>query len=170
MAAPLDRYEKYESSHEGIAKILIENKTLSEAENHSDRLNFLKITLFNFLLGNTDAHLKNFALFHRLKQGHPSYQLTPFYDIFPSLLFASRDTDELGLSLRGKKNKFTKIDFESLARTLSLGPHSVPAFINRFKQSRLDLIRALETFGVSHAMQVKVLNLAKTRLNQLEAR
>lgn len=169
MAAPLGRYNKYESSHEGIAKILVANTTLSEDESHHDRSSFLKITLFNFLLGNTDAHLKNFALFHLLQEGKAAHKLTPFYDIFPSLLYAPRDTDELGLSLSNRKNRFTKKDFEGLARLLNLGPRTVSAFTTKFKNAREDLIRALDTYEISHPRQYAVLDLAKKRLAQLGA-
>ncbi|MCX6128297.1 MAG: type II toxin-antitoxin system HipA family toxin [Proteobacteria bacterium] len=168
MAAPLGKYNKYESSHEGIARILIENKSISKDESHRDRLAFLKITLFNFILGNTDGHLKNFALFHMLGDKGASYKLTPFYDIFPSLLYAPRDTDELGLSLSNRKNRFTKKDFEGLARLLQLGPRTVPAFIESFTSAREKLIQALETYEVYHAMQYVVLDLAKRRLAQLD--
>ncbi len=167
LAAPLERYDKYESSHEGIAKILKGNSTIPEEDNHQERLNFLKITLFNFLLGNTDAHLKNFSIFHELRDGKPTHRLTPFYDIFPSLLFASRDTDELGLSLNNRKNRFTKKEFERLARFLNLGPRTVSAFMGRFTAAREMLIQALETYEVSHAKQYEVLDLAKKRLQQL---
>jgi serine/threonine-protein kinase HipA len=169
IAAPLGKYNKYESSHEGIARILNENLSLSKEEIHRDRANFLKMTLFNFLLGNTDAHLKNFALFHFLnKNKQAAYRLTPFYDIFPSLLFAPKDNDELGLSLNNKKNKFKKSDFESLGRLLKLGPRTIPAFISNFRKARELLINAMDAYGVSYENQYKVLELAKKRLQQVE--
>ncbi len=123
---------------------------------------------FNFLLGNTDAHLKNFALFHTLRDGKASHRLTPFYDIFPSLLYTDKDTDELGLSLSNRKNRFAKKDFEQLARLLLLGPRTVSAFLSSFRSAREKLILALDTYEVSHARQFKVLELAKKRLGQLE--
>jgi len=167
LAAPLGRYNKYESSHEGIANLLVANTSIAEDRNHQDRVNFLKMTLFNFLLGNTDAHLKNFALFHTLEKAGPAHRLTPFYDIFPSLLYAPRDTDELGLSLVNRKNRFTKKDFQTLASRLQLGARSVSAFVKRFKDSRDALIQALDAYEVTQPRQYAVLDLAKRRLDQL---
>lgn len=167
MAAPLGRYNKYEGSHEGIARLLTENATLSETDSHHDRLNFMKMTIFNFLLGNTDAHLKNFALFHTFESAKATYRMTPFYDIFPALLYAPHDTDELGLSLGNKKSKLKKKDFEHLARLLKLGPRTVPSFIDHFKDAREGLIRAMTAYRVSQSLQYKVLELARTRLIQI---
>ncbi|MCX6109574.1 MAG: HipA domain-containing protein [Proteobacteria bacterium] len=140
---------------------------MAEDRNHQDRVNFLKMTLFNFLLGSTDAHLKNFALFHTLEKAGPAHRLTPFYDICPSLLYAPRDTDELGLSLVSRKNRFTKKDFQTLASRLQLGPRSVSAFVKRFKDSRDALIQALDAYEVTQPRQYAVLDLAKRRLEQL---
>jgi len=45
----------------------------------ANRLAFLKMQIFHFLVGNADAHAKNFALLHSLKPAAPS--LAPLYDV-----------------------------------------------------------------------------------------
>lgn len=44
-----------------------------------DRLTFLRMQIFNFLVGNADAHAKNFALLYSLDTRSPS--LAPAYDV-----------------------------------------------------------------------------------------
>lgn len=65
--------DKYESSYEDLGRFIYENPNCIRAE--SDKL-FRRI-LACLLLGNTDAHLKNFAMFHT----RDGLRLTPAYDL-----------------------------------------------------------------------------------------
>jgi len=49
------------------------------AQPAADRLTFLKMQIFHFLVGNADAHAKNFALLHPIEPAAPS--LAPLYDV-----------------------------------------------------------------------------------------
>lgn len=65
------------------------------ADPAGERLKFLRITLFDILLGNVDGHAKNFALFH-----FPGGRLTttPRYDVMPTML-DRRTTNEFAYYL-----------------------------------------------------------------------
>ena len=54
-------------------------------------------------------HLKNFSLYS-LRQGY--YTLTPSYDMVSTALVIPEDTEELALTLNGKKRKIKCSDFE----------------------------------------------------------
>ena len=75
---------KYESDGgPGIARIMAFLMGSSEAL--KDRYDFMKFQVFQWLIGATDGHAKNFSVFI---QAGGSYRLTPFYDIisaFPVL-------------------------------------------------------------------------------------
>lgn len=75
---------KYESDGgPGIAQIMAFLMGSSEAL--KDRYDFMKFQVFQWLIGATDGHAKNFSVFI---QAGGSYRLTPFYDIisaFPVL-------------------------------------------------------------------------------------
>lgn len=75
---------KYESDGgPGIARIMAFLMGSSEALR--DRYDFMKFQVFQWLIGATDGHAKNFSVFI---QAGGSYRLTPFYDIisaFPVL-------------------------------------------------------------------------------------
>ena len=53
-------------------------------------------------------HLKNFSLYSK-EQGE--YVLTPAYDMLSTALVMPEDTEELALTLNGKKRKIKKADF-----------------------------------------------------------
>lgn len=53
-------------------------------------------------------HLKNFSLYSK-EQG--KYVLTPAYDMLSTALVMPEDTEELALTLNGKKRKIKKADF-----------------------------------------------------------
>lgn len=68
---------KYESDGgPGIAQIMAFLMGSSEAL--KDRYDFMKFQVFQWLIGATDGHAKNFSVFI---QAGGSYRLTPFYDI-----------------------------------------------------------------------------------------
>ena len=74
---------KYE--HEGgpnIAKCLevLQKYSLQPAADH---LTFIKIVIFNYLIGNADAHGKNFSLLYREKSSVPI--LAPTYDLLSTV-------------------------------------------------------------------------------------
>lgn len=64
--------------------------------------------VFSWITGNADMHLKNFSLYSK-EQG--KYVLTPAYDMLSTALVMPEDTEELALTLNGKKRKIKKADF-----------------------------------------------------------
>ncbi|WP_235300187.1 HipA domain-containing protein [Porphyromonas sp. COT-290 OH3588] len=64
--------------------------------------------LFSWLIGNADMHLKNYSLY--APEGN-EYQLTPAYDLLSTALVIPEDTEELALTLCGKKRKLTRQHF-----------------------------------------------------------
>lgn len=104
---------KYESDGgPGIAQIM--SFLLGSSAALKDRHNFMKFQVFQWLLGATDGHAKNFSVFI---QAGGSYRLTPFYDIisaFPVLGGAGIHISDLKLAMgltatRGRKNAIDKI-------------------------------------------------------------
>lgn len=95
--------DKYKSSHEQIAKAI----KLHSVNPGLDLVRFYEITVFCFLTGNADMHLKNFSLI-KSSQG---YELSPAYDLVSSALLVEGDDEELALTLCGKKKRLRKSDF-----------------------------------------------------------
>ncbi len=96
---------KYKSSYEQIAKLI----KLYSSVPKLDMVNFWEQVVFSWLTGNADMHLKNFSLYSPRK-GY--YSLTPGYDMVSTALVMPEDTEELALTLNGKKRKLKHSDFK----------------------------------------------------------
>jgi serine/threonine-protein kinase HipA len=70
---------KYNASYVDIAKLISKYVPAAKVE----LLNFFRLVVFNYLIANGDAHLKNFALMES-KQG--DYLLSPAYDLMCTAL------------------------------------------------------------------------------------
>lgn len=99
----LSRETKYQSSMEQIAKVIYQYCSFPKIE----AAKLFKLTLFNFLIGNEDMHLKNFSLITRDQK----VTLSPAYDLLNSTIALSNAKEELALPLNGKKNNLRKRDF-----------------------------------------------------------
>ena len=101
---------KYRSSYEQIAKVIAKYSYAPLL----DLADFYEQVFFSWLVGNNDMHLKNFSLY--APQG--KWLLTPAYDLLNVSMANPKDTEELALTLNGRKKRIAKEDFVS-AMTLS---------------------------------------------------
>jgi len=115
---------KYRGSHEQIAKAIQRFTTNPQL----DVITFYEQVLFSFLTGNADMHLKNFSL---LKDADGHYNLSPAYDLVPSTLLIN-ETEELALTLNGRKSKLTRNDFETAMRAGGLNERAIANLFTRF--------------------------------------
>jgi hypothetical protein len=92
----LCRETKYDSSMEKVAAVVEQFCTFPAIE----RVKLLERTLFSFLTGNEDMHLKNFSLITR--QGRVG--LAPAYDFLNTTIALKHAREELALPLRGKNH------------------------------------------------------------------
>lgn len=97
------RDTKYDWSMEKLLPIINNKCTFPAVE----RLKLLKLTLFNFLIGNEDMHLKNFSLISR----DDKVELSPCYDLINTTIALPNAKEELALPLRGKKANMKLRDF-----------------------------------------------------------
>jgi len=70
---------KYDYSYEAIGALIKKYLPSYKVE----MVHYFKLVLFNYLVGNGDAHLKNFSVFQRTTN---DYGLTPAYDLLSSSL------------------------------------------------------------------------------------
>lgn len=96
--------DKYHSSYEQVAKTLKRYSDVGKL----DLVNYWEVVMFCWLTGNSDMHLKNFSLF---KPNGDRWQLAPAYDLLSGRLAMPSDTEELALTLNGKKSNIKKADF-----------------------------------------------------------
>lgn len=142
---------KYAGSHEKIAKAILKYS----ANPILDATNFYELTLFSFLIGNADMHLKNFSLINEPGIG---YHLAPAYDLLSTALVNLTDTEELALTLNGRKNKIQLNDFEKAMTQASINGRVIKGIFTRYKE---DYVPSMVNF-------VKVSFLPKEYKQQLE--
>lgn len=109
----LGKTDKYQGSVEEIGKKL---NTISEVPG-LDRQLFFERVVFSFLIGNGDAHLKNYSI-NRDDEGR--VRLSPAYDLVSSRLVIPKEEDDSALTINGKKNNLKRTDFETLAAYLKV--------------------------------------------------
>ncbi|MDI6803953.1 MAG: HipA domain-containing protein [Bacteroidota bacterium] len=94
------RDTKYDSSMEQIISIIDRYCTFPLIE----KVKLFRLTLFNFLIGNEDMHLKNFSLIRRDRK----IELSPAYDLLNTTIALRNVTEEIALPLGGKKRNLTR--------------------------------------------------------------
>ncbi len=129
--------DKYKGSYERCAKIISKYSSRVGV----DMSEFYLRLLFSFVVGNSDMHLKNFSL---IEDGYKSrsYILSPAYDLLPTNIVLPLDTDELALSLHGKKSHITKNDFLIFANSCFISKEVAKHLINKiisFKQTYISM-------------------------------
>ena len=118
--------QKYKGSHEQIAKKIVEFSAYPVL----DLINYVEVLLFCYLTGNADMHLKNFSLYKKIKET----TLTPAYDLLSTKLVIPEDTEELALTLNGKKRKLKRSDFDNLLKTMKVEDKVIENTYNKFRK------------------------------------
>ncbi|MFI0347858.1 MAG: HipA domain-containing protein [Chthoniobacterales bacterium] len=96
------RETKYDSSMEKVVSVVQQYCTFPEVECSK----LFERTLFNFLIGNEDMHLKNFSLL----TVDNCVALSPAYDLINTTIVLDLATEEIALPIAGKKSRLTKKD------------------------------------------------------------
>jgi len=160
--AGLNRDTKYEYSMEKVVKLIDSYCTFPAIE----KIKLFKLTIFNYLIGNEDMHLKNLSII--TQDGKSS--LSPCYDLVNSTIEYKKQDEEIALPLKGKKKKLTRnqlinyfgkerceLTDKSIDKVLETNSISVPKWKELINISFL-----------SQEMKDKYKTLLKTRLNNLD--
>jgi serine/threonine-protein kinase HipA len=91
-----DFHGKYDGSYEEIATAIRRHSVRPEI----DVGRFFQRVVFNIIIGNADAHLKNFSLL----ESSDGLRLSPTYDVLNSLIYGGRFDREVALTLCGEKS------------------------------------------------------------------
>lgn len=103
---------KYRGSYESCARVITRYSVhpgldLSEL--------FMRI-VFSFVIGNSDMHLKNFSLIEN-EAASQQYVLSEAYDMLPVSVLLPEDTEQMALTVNGKKRNIRRNDFLAFAKT-----------------------------------------------------
>jgi serine/threonine-protein kinase HipA len=156
-----NRETKYDSSMEQVMSLIEKFCTFPVIEN----LRLYNLTLFNYLIGNEDMHLKNFSVIRRdLK-----VELSPAYDLLNSTIILN-SREELALPLNGKKNKLRKNDFfVYLAKEqMALTQKSIEQTKSRIINALPKWIDLIQKCFLSDTMKTKYIGLLNERFSKLD--
>lgn len=157
-----DRYTKYNSSMEKVVAVIENFCTFPKIE----FVKLFKLTLFNFLVGNEDMHLKNFSLITK----NNKISLSPVYDLLNSTIVQRNVQEEIALPIRGRKKNLTKHDFfDYFALTrLGLNQKVIAGILQEFQQAIPQWRELIGMSFLSKEMQNNYLNLLELRCKKLD--
>lgn len=145
--------QKYDSSYDSMAKFMYENK---ERCDESQILKLFKRILTCFLIGNTDAHLKNFAMFH---EDNGKLVLTPAYDLVASSYY--KQFKQIALEINGIK----KIEIQELK------PKHIVDFgmnPNGFNLDKIKILKIVESLRMNKSYALNEIQHCKHGSNVLK--
>jgi serine/threonine-protein kinase HipA len=96
------RDEKYNSSMEEISGIIDKYCTFPILE----KIKLLRITIFNYLTGNSESHLKKYSVINRSDK----IELSPFYDLVNTDIIYGENDIEIALPLNSKRKNLNYND------------------------------------------------------------
>ena len=154
-----EAFDKYKSSMEKVGKALREN-----SENtFLDLLSFFELSLFSFLTGNNDMHLKNFSMI-KTRSG---WTLSPAYDLLNVRIANPEDKEELALTLGGKKKKLNRVYFERFGEGLGLTPKQIQGVFKRFEKNKEKAITWIDQSFLSNIMKEAYLEILNERYSKI---
>lgn len=122
----LELADKYKGSVESLGKTIGD----LSANTLFDKLRFFELTVFNYIIGNNDMHLKNYSML----LSEMGWVLSSFYDLLNVKMILPKDKEDTALLLGGKKEKFNKAYFDRLGAVLKLNDKQINAVYKRLKK------------------------------------
>jgi len=151
---------KYRSSYEQVAKAIAHYSSVPQL----DMVNLYEEVLFCWLTGNNDMHLKNFSLLSQ-KDGYP--ELSPVYDLLNVVIVNPDDTEELALTLNGKKRRISRKDFVEAASRSGVSEKILDGLIAHFEKCLPSWEKKIDESFLSDGMKTDYKELISQRMNKL---
>ena len=126
-----------------------------------EKVKLFRLTVFNFLIGNEDMHLKNFSLITRDNK----IELSPAYDLLNTTIVVPRTQEEIALPIAGKKrNLSAKILIYYFAKErLKLNDTIISQVLNKINAELSNWETLIMVSFLSIDMKEKYLELMKRR-------
>lgn len=154
-----EAFDKYKSSMEKVGKALhkYSNNTLL------DKIFFFELAVFSFLTGNNDMHLKNFSMI----ESPSGWVLAPAYDLVNVAILMPEDTEELALTLDGKKRKLNWVHFEKLGKSMELTDKQIKGVYKRMIRNESKAVEWIDKSFLSNEMKEAYKGILEKRYKKL---
>ena len=153
----LEKDDKYAGSVEEMCRKL---NVISAVPGLDVQLLYERV-VFSFLIGNGDAHFKNYSV---ITYNDVDRRLAPAYDLVCSKLVIPKGKDS-ALTINGKQNNLRRKDFDVFADYFKI-PEKVR--YERFEKKFDIMKRIINDSKVSQTDQAKFIDMIKERLGRLE--
>ncbi|MES2732059.1 MAG: HipA domain-containing protein [Bacteroidota bacterium] len=161
---------KYQYSYEGIAEHLQIHLSTYRVEVE----NFFKVIVFNYLIHNGDAHLKNFSVLRNNTYG--GYNLTPAYDLLNTRIHSPMEPDTaLNLfkddSTTGsylEQGYYTKDDFHEFGLRIGMAEKRVFRFLNEMIAKEEEIGELLRRSFMSEKIKNVYLGQVRERIQRIK--
>ena len=154
-----EAFDKYKSSMEKVGKAL----NSYSVNTLLDKLTLFELTIFSFITGNNDMHLKNFSMINT----EFGWSLAPAYDLLNVSILIPDDTDELALTLNAKKRKFKKSDFDKFGSEIGLSSKQIRGVFKRFAKHYSEVVAMINNSFLSTNVRLKYINVLDERYARL---
>ena len=130
------------------------------------REEFFYLSMFNYLIGNNDNHMRNFSLITAPSQtGRLESRLAPAYDLLPTALYQPKDNQETALAIGGRHRNLTRRNLVEFSERAHVGEAGLDRFLVRFRELGPALRRTLDSMGVETDRRDAMLSLVESRLS-----
>lgn len=154
-----EAFDKYKGSMEKVGRAL----TSYSSNTLLDKTFLFDIVLFCFVTGNNDMHLKNFSMI----EGASGWVLSPAYDLLNVGIVLPEDSEELALTLCGKKRKLKRQHFEQFGEELGLNSKQIKGAFNRISKNRANALEWIDRSFLSSEMKTAYREIMDGRYRQL---
>lgn len=153
----LELEDKYKGTMERLGK------TIGELSVNTllDKLRFFESTVFNFVIGNNDMHLKNYSMF----LSSAGWVLSPFYDLLNAKMILPKDKEDMALLLGGKKENFNKDYFDRFGAVLKLNEKQINAVYKRLQKWLPEATELIDRSFLEPERQTVYKNMIAERVN-----
>ena len=154
-----EAFDKYKSSMEKVGNALgkYSSNTLL------DKIFYFDLAVFSFLTGNNDMHLKNFSMIE-IASG---WALSPAYDLLNAAIVLPEDSEELALTLVGKKKNLKKEHFERFGEGLGLTSKQIKGSFIRMIRNKSKAFDWIDRSFLSKATKIAYKEVLEERYTRL---
>lgn len=155
--------DKYKSSYEYCGKIIAKYSSRPGI----DITEMFYRIIFSFVIGNSDMHLKNFSLIET-ELSNREFVLSDAYDMLPVNVILPEDTEQMALTVNGKKRNILYKDFIQLAKNCNIPEKVAISLIEKISSYEEKMLKEVDESYLSEEQKEIVSKLIITRINILK--
>lgn len=154
--------DKYKSSYEYCGKIIAKYSSRPGI----DITEMFYRIIFSFVIGNSDMHLKNFSLIET-EPSNREFVLSDAYDMLPVNVILPEDTEQMALTVNGKKRNILYKDLIQLAKNCNIPEKVAISLIGKICSFKEKMLKEVDESYLSEEQKEIVSKLIITRINIL---